>query len=299
MLGRRPDLIEKLGTKIKKKIVASGREGISQKMLCKELGIPRMAAYRYCKRLEKDREIRVIREGRGAKYIAKSKIVMDPEIGAYIQGRQAYFKIIRKRHSSPITTPRLGIDISGLTDLEVGLFNFSNIVGALFTYILLQAMSQGNPVLHREYHRKGPYHMNDTRKDELVRQWIDGFLSGILVSTPYKFRDLLYQKAGHYPTNFEDRVKLFGSKKPGLSIADLEVVRLTNEALQNIYPSIYNTLDRISTQLPRVVQFQKASLEAFERRESPSLNTTLLLKKRGETKRDKVENKLIVTNSDC
>ena len=224
---------------------------------------------------EKDREIRVIREGRGAKYIARSNIVMDPEIGSYIQGREAYFKIIRKRHSSPIITPRLGIDISGLTDLEVGLFNFSNILGALFTYILLETMSQGNPVLRREYHRKRSYRMNDTRKDQLVRQWIDGFLSGILVSAPHMFRDLLYQRTGDYPANFEDRVKLFSGKKSGLYIANPEVVRLGYAALENIYPSIYYVLETISRQLPKAVEFQKESLETFEKSGRPSLNELL------------------------
>jgi hypothetical protein len=276
MPGRRPDILEKRINEIKKKIVTAGPEGISQKMLRQELHIPRTTANRCCKLLEKEGKIRVLREGRGAKYIAKSKIVMDPEIGAYVQGRQAYFKIIRKRHYASITTPTLGIDIGRLTDLEIGLLNFSSIMGALLTYILLQAMSQGNPVLHREYHRKGPYYMNDRRKDQFVRRWIDGFLSGLLVSTPYKFRDLLYQITGHYPPNFKDRAKLFSVKKPGLFINNAEVVKRASEAFHNIYPSISNTLDRTSAQLPKAVEFQKASLEAFEERGSPGLYEALV-----------------------
>lgn len=283
--GRRPNLMDKLGAKIKKRIVACGPEGISQKVLCKELDIPRMAAYRYCKRLEGDKEIRVIREGRGARYIAKSKIVMDPEIGAFVQGRQAYFKIIRKRHSIPMIAPDTDIHAERLTDLELSLFNFSNTLGALLTYVLLQAMSQANPILYREYHRKGPYHMSNARKDHLIKQWIEGFVSGILLSTPNKFRDLLYEKTGHYPTNFEDRVKLFAGKKSMLSIDDPEVVGLGCMALHRIYPGISYALDRISMQLPRTVESEKASLEEFEKNEAPSLNNALIIEAKKNKKR--------------
>jgi hypothetical protein len=276
MTGRRSDLLPKIGMLIKRLIVASGPDGISQKVLCEQLGIPRMTASRYCNRFERDWEIRVIREGRGAKYIAKSKIVMDPEIGAYVQGRRAYSELIRKRPSVLINTAAVGIDINRLTDLEAGLFYFSNTMGALLTYILLQALSQQNPVLHRQYHRKGPYYMNDRRKDRLVRQWIDGFLSGILASTPHKFRDLIYKITGHYPANFEDRVKLFSGKKPSLCIDDPGVVRLGNEAFRNIYPSISKILDRISTQLPKAIDSQKASLEVFEKSGRSSLNQLLV-----------------------
>lgn len=285
MRGRRPILMDKLDTKIKKRIVASGPVGITQKMLCKELCIPRMTAYRCCKRFEENKEIRVIREGRGARYIAKSKIVMDPEIGAFAQGSQAYFRIIRKRRSVPMIVSDIDIDIGKLTDLELALFDFSNTLGALLTYVLLQAMSQANPILYREYHRKGPYRMSNIRKDHLVKQWIEGFFSGILLSTPNKFRDLLYEKTGRYPTNFDDRVKLFADKKTLLSIEDPEVVGLACMALHRIYPSISHALDRISMQLPRTIESEKASLEAFENNKASGLDNLLTVEAMNNKKR--------------
>ncbi|MDQ3836740.1 MAG: hypothetical protein M3270_07390, partial [Thermoproteota archaeon] len=222
---------------------------------------------------------------RGARYIAKSKIVMDPEIGAFVRGRQAYFKIIRKRHSVPMISADTDINTERLTDLELALFNFSNTLGALLTYVLLQAMSQANLILYREYHRKGPYHMNNARKDHLIKQWIEGFFSGILLSTPKKFKDMLYEKTGHHPTNFEDRVKLFAGKKPKLSIDDPEVVGLGCMALHRIYPSISYALDRISLQLPRTVESEKALLEALEKSEAQSLNSALIVEAKKNKKR--------------
>jgi hypothetical protein len=129
----------------------------------------------------------------------------------------------------------------------------------------------------------------DRRKDRLVRQWIDGFLLGLLASTPHKFRDLIYKITGHYPANFEDRVKLFRGKKPSLSIDDPEVVRLVHEAFHNIYPSVSRVLDRISTQLPKAIDSQKVSLEAFEKSGRSSLNQLLVEEalKNKEKRRDK------------
>jgi hypothetical protein len=127
--------------------------------------------------------------------------------------------------------------------------------------------------------------MDGRRKDRLVRKLIDGFLLGILVSTPHEFRVLLYQTTGHDPANFEDRVRLFTSKKPSLSIDDPEVVRLGSEAFHNIYPSISYTLDRISAYLPKAVEAQKASLEAFEKAESPSLYEVLIEEKQKNKKK--------------
>src|SRR5829696_5834531 len=188
MPQRKSGRFEKRYNEIKKLIFDSGREGISQKALREEFDIPRTTANRCCKRLEKEGKISVVGEGTGKRYFARSEIVMDPEIGAYVQGRHAYYKLIRRGQIVPINPECLTINWDKMTDLEIGLFNFSSTMGALLTYILLHVMIQGNPILHREYNRKGSYYMNNRRKDRLARQWIDGFLSGILTSISYTFR---------------------------------------------------------------------------------------------------------------
>jgi hypothetical protein len=283
MTGRRSGMQDDIGKLIKKEIVASGPEGITQKVLCDALNIPRMTASRHCKRLAADRKIRVIREGTGARYVAKSKIVMDPEIGAYVQGRRAYFNLIRRGRPVLINSERIAVELGKVTDLEVALFCFSSIAGALFSYVMIQAMSHSNPILQKEYHRKAPYYMNKSRKDRLVRQWIDGFFSGLLVFAPYKLKELLYRYTGRYPTNFQGR-KSFHKKNSGLSIKDLDIVEQAFRAFENIYPSIFRTLNRISHDLPKSVDYMKRSLDSFEKSSSPSLHEIFAEEKKRENK---------------
>ena len=165
-------------------------------------------------------------------------------------------------------------DIRRMEYVEQGLSNFSTVLGAILTYILLDAMSQGNPVLRREYHRKGPYYMNRRRKDQLVRKWIDGFLSGMLTFTPFAFREFLYKETGRYPIEVKDRPrKLFDHKKPALSINDPDVVKLSCRAFQKIYPRIYGPIDRASKELTNAIKSEKASLEASEKRRFSSLQS--------------------------
>lgn len=200
---------------------------------------------------------------------------MDPEIGAYVQGRHAYYKLIRRGQTVPVNPECLKIKWDKMNDLEVGLFNFSSTMGALLTYILLHVMIQGNPILYKEYNRKGSYYMNNRRKDRLARQWIDGFLSGILTSVPHTFRDLIFKRTGYHLAHSKDRVKPFDGKKPRLYIDDSELAWLSHQAFRYLYPSISKILDGISTLLPKAVNSQKASFEAFEKSGRSTLNELL------------------------
>jgi hypothetical protein len=143
--------------------------------------------------------------------------------------------------------------------LEIALFRYSNKVGAIITYLLIQSMNPSNKVMGDT--------KNDEEKDLNVQRWMDDALSslGSVLLPLFKefigpflrnlhdeyFNDdgsIIHSKGGlHFLSYIYDR-PLYTLKQKFIS----ELM----SAFSRSYPTISNELEKIRSELPRVVAQQ-------------------------------------------
>jgi hypothetical protein len=273
-LPRNPPNIPGAYSMFMKETLAAGSDGITQEELANRSGLNRITIYRVAQKAQSEKKVRIINDGKNTKYIPLADVIVDPEVGSFLQGREILRAVIRDTGLQPIDPQRIGAGFfDKLTPEELAIFLFSVRVGLSFTFIILQAMTMGNPVLRRSYRSKARP-LTEAQKDELLRDWIRGASSSALQLLPYEFKDLAYRVTGRIPRDFDKRVKLM-YKRPRL-LLDGKVAQEMLQAFADLFPQADKRLRDAAGRLPKAVGREKEFLarsEDFPKRCSPATST--------------------------
>jgi biotin operon repressor len=256
--------------------IIAAHDGVGHLELARKVGINRINLTPHMRRL-KAKGLVVRGRGKRGKYYPASKKYRDISITADIFTKVAAGTILAGDGAFPIDSPYFDdMIVDKNTLLENVLFTFSNGVGGIITYLLVQAMNPSNKIPGRDAE-------NDEEKDINVNKWFkDGFLSlGDYLLTLFKeyIGSELLTYCNDYVKEGEIDFQRFGLdflnyKYKSSFTLDERFISCIKEGLSRIYPSIYDHLEKISSQLPRVSaqEFNRAQYRKMNYRQQKICN---------------------------
>ena len=156
--------------------------------------------------------------------------------------------------------------------LESVLYKFSNKVGAIIVYLLIQAMNLSNKTIIDNT-------KSSKEKDLDVEWWIDDAISFLRRFLLPLFQDLLYSSVADFKSIFDDCANRDGSVDmdkymsyilkfifPPLYTLDEKLISDLMDALSKIYPSITAQLEWVRSQIPRLVAKEVSELQYRQHR---------------------------------
>ena len=212
-------------------IRTAGEKGIIQKELLSRVRrrVHRATVSRVAKKYEKEKKIRILREGNTVRYIPIEKTPLDAGLGAFMLSSQAASKLLEFPHIYGRNEPGDSTKTDDYS-FEKALKEFSTIVGAIITYFLIHASITTN-ILLLSKDQKEEIDMN------LVREWINNAISPYLVSRIYWQFQLLIggsiSRQQEISRNFER------------SLADKNIATKLTGAFAKVFPTISKDLDDI------------------------------------------------------
>lgn len=206
----------------------------------------------------------LIKRGKGkqGKYYPATKAYRGTTITEDVFSKAAA-GLILANEDFPVDSPFFRLIESGKA-LQYALFMFSNKLGAIITYLLIQAMNPSNKITGDT--------KNDEEKDLNVQRWIDDAMSSLRPALLPLFKDAI---SDHLESHYGDYINDDGSidfDKVGLDFLSIgydkplytlkeEFISELMAAFSKSYPSITNELDKIRSQVPRVVAREKSHWE--------------------------------------
>jgi hypothetical protein len=263
--------------RVLQEVIAAGREGIWQTDIVKGTGLNRSYVFEIAMMLRKDGKIAIRRTGNRTKYFAKSKVVVDPALGSFLQGRYALRKLLKKNR--PVFGRNvLVVNTEGLSKLQLSLIIFSLNLGATITYLLLDAISKRNKILADAYYgtsgqeereKKTAVSQTDQQKEELIKDWIRNAITSIIPLLPIELKKVVYRAAIPPPLSYEQRINLM-RKSPRVRIEET-VAQQANDAFEKILEDqTARTLQRLSETLQSIVDYEKILIERAENSDTTS-----------------------------
>ena len=284
----RQEYVRKTEGRIMEVISANRDSGIAHLQLAHIVKINRKNLTPYMKRLTSKGLVKR-EKGKQGKYYPTTKGNRGTSITADIFSKAAAGMILANE-DFPVDSPFLRNIVTDST-LEDAVFKFSNKIGAIITYFLIQSMNPSNKIMGDT--------KNDEEKDLNVQRWIDDAISSLRSVLLPLFKELI----GTFVTSlYDDVINSDGSinyERLGLNVLsyDYDRPRYTLKeksisellmALSKSYPSITNRLENIRSQLPRVVAEEISHWEYLSYRSKlqknckheykPPLNNELVVK---------------------
>jgi predicted transcriptional regulator len=245
--------VRKTEGRIMEVITAHRDSGIAHLRLAQIVKINRKNLTPYMKRLTSKG---LVKRGKGkqGKYYPTTNGNRGTSITADIFSKAAAGMILADK-DFPIDSPFLRNIVTDST-LEDALFKFSNKIGAIITYFLIQSMNPANKIMGDT--------KNDEEKDLNVQRWVDDAISSLRPVLLPLFKELigslltsLYDGCvnGDGSVNLEKGGLAFLSyiyDRPRYTLKEKFITELMY-AFSKSYPSITNRLEYIRSQLPVVV----------------------------------------------
>jgi hypothetical protein len=237
--------------------------GISHIELARIIKINRKNLTHYMKRLIK-KGLVVRGSGKRGKYYLAAEDYRPTSIIADIFSKAAAHRVLLNTEFD-IDSPFIKKKVKILDELETVLFKFSNKIGGIVTYMLIQSMNPSNKIADNS--------KNDEENDIKIQRWIDDTISSlcpVLLSTlkehaAYLLRsiddDTVYNDDGSI--NFKKgalNLLNYLYNKP-LYSANEKVILEFMTAFSNVYPRMTSILEIIRSQLPNVVNKEINHLE--------------------------------------
>jgi predicted transcriptional regulator len=248
--------------KIMQVIIGHSDTGIAHLQLAEIIGINRKNLTSYTRRLMTKG---LIKRGKGkhGKYFPATKAYRGTILTADVFSKAAA-SLILANEDIPVDSPFFRLIESGKA-LQYVLFKFSNKLGAIITYLLIQAMNPSNNITGDT--------KNDEEKDLNVQRWLDDAMSPLVpVLLPlFKGAISVPRLESHYGDYINDDGSVnvdkvgedslsFGYDRPLYTLKEEFISELV-AAFSESYPSITDGLEKIRSQLPRVVAQQKSHWE--------------------------------------
>ncbi len=247
--------------KIMKVIIGNSDSGIAHLQLAQLIGINRKNLTSYTKRLMTKG---LIKRGKGkhGKYYPATKAYRGTTITADVFSKAAA-GLILTNEDFPVDSPFFR-NIETAKALQYVLFMFSNKLGAIITYLLIQAMNPSNKIIGDT--------KNDEEKDLNVQRWLDDAVSSLRPALLPLFKDAVSAHLeSHYDDyiNDDDSINLdkfgldfmsFGYDRPLYTLKE-EFISELMAAFSKSYPDITDGLEKIRSQIPRAVAQEKSHWE--------------------------------------
>lgn len=233
--------------------------GVSKINIAKAIGMNRKNLGKHLRRLQIRTLVRQ-EKGRQGRFFPNiyTTLDSDSELSAEVLARLFLIKVLKPDEGvdiievkSPHIQPRLPCqDPNYDLSLERIMLDFSNVVGAFITYILIQSMNQVNSIAT---------HIQDAKeKDLVIQKWVAGVIAELQEYLLPVFRDYIQL----YVPIFIDSCEKDGISKsifkykfqePRYVFDDSTIADLTN-AFSNVYPNLYYILEQIRKRWPKIVQ---------------------------------------------
>ena len=242
-------------------IALAGKDGISKKELVDKVWpINQSTVYRDTKQLEKEKRIRIIRDGQRTRYVATSKAQSDIRIAAVLLNwkfmnnillqtqKNTFLDKLGGRKQEVVSLHNAIPYIQPKSQLEKVLSQFSNQLGAYITYVLIKAMdpdSISSRILQATSEKEKKMIKEDNMN--ITEQWINLAISSRLTLMLGKFRNLL-EPFGFVPNILTKK----GAKKQknlGFYALDEQSIMHLNTAFERLYSPFYHKLEEIINNL--------------------------------------------------
>jgi predicted transcriptional regulator len=261
------EYLRRLEARIMMFIRGNQDDGIHHLDLAHKVGINRKNLTSHLRRLMM-KGIVIRGNGKHGKYYPATKKYRGISVTADIFSKVAAGTILDYR-DFPIDSPYIRSEIINENQtLETALFAFSNGVGAIITYLLIQSMNPSNDIPGRDAN-------NDEEKDINVSGWFRDGMSTLGVFLLALFKQYM---AGQLTVSSNSYVKKDGTcdfhragmdflrflySEPSYTL-DKKFITSLMASFSRTYPSISIQLDKIKSETPRVVS-QEIDRQQYER----------------------------------
>jgi predicted transcriptional regulator len=252
-------IVRKVEGEILQIILKNSTTGIGHIELAKMVGLNRKNLTPYTRRLIQKKLIR--REsGKQGKYYSTEEAYKDARLSAHVFGGNLTWNLLRKRKYFVTNDERLEVtdntvpgwyclNFTGYRHyfepkfreedrLEHFIFEFSNLIGAFLTFVLIQATNpKNNQIISSK---------ENVERDELIQDWIKSAVSSIIPDLVGEFRDSIYQAMGKYQLYYEKTRLMKRKFKYSLSRFDSADAE---KAFTRVYPLLGYELKKMITDL--------------------------------------------------
>jgi hypothetical protein len=243
-------------------ITANHDNGISHTELACIIKINRKNLTRYTKRLiRKGLVVRGL--GKRGKYYPATRHYRATSMTADIFGKAAAHRILNMEFA--INSPFFKKEVNMLDELETALFKFSNKIGGIVTYMLIQSMNPSNKIVNNS--------RNGEECDMNIQRWVDDWISSlgpVLLSAlkehaAYLLRSIddntVYNDDGSIDFEKGTLNMINYLYKLPLYNANEKIILEFMSAFSNVYPNMTNILEKIRSYLPIVIDKEINHLE--------------------------------------
>jgi|GEM_PF-3310694 len=242
-------------------VVSSTQDGISHLELARKVGINRKNLTPHMKRL-KMKGLIIRARGKQGKYHPANRKHRGVSITADIFSKLAAYSIFNIEKDFPIDSPYIEDNLIEVDSLENALFKFSNGVGAIITYLLIQAMNLSNDIPGRDA-------INPEEQDINVNRWVSDGISTLGTHLLALFKQYiagdLVGSCGNYvdkdgtidfKRSREDLMRHM-YRRPLFTLDEKSINCLVN-GFCGIYPGIGVHLEKIRSYLPSIVNREES-----------------------------------------
>jgi hypothetical protein len=231
--------------------VLASRSGINHGILSKKVGIDRKNLRPYVKQLQeenlivrgKDNKYYIRESSLGTNYLA-TQIFSNNFIESVLESDELLFEDVMRFDSKFLFTKYQD------NGLERALFEFSNKVGGLITYLIIQSLYPGKKG-EKKLHSHGQLY-----DFFLSNRWIRNYLEMILPSLPFIFKEKVRDHL-HFGDDRDDnldnfylRILDYSYKVPLLQV-DKKFVDEMLVSFTKLYPTFSSQIKRIAERLPK------------------------------------------------
>ena len=241
---------------ILQEILVTGEKGIIQMELLDTLRnrVHRATVFRAARKFEKEGKIKIQREGNNVRYIATKKANLNPSMGAFMLTSNAASQLFIFPQMYETKAENDGLPNQDSV-MEKALKDFSNMVGPIITFILIEGLNPGNKLLLTRDGKE--------RKKEEVKEWINNAITPHFISRLlWQLQFLVYgiiSKLSKNPKELE-AISGFPIKLP---LSDYEISNILTKAFSHSFPEISKKLDEI---MDNILQETAAPAQTQSRR---------------------------------
>ena len=281
----REDKIRRIEKKIMEEILLHGDDGISHNDLTKAMNMDRKNLRKYMKTLCEKKLI--VREStKQGKYYPSTRLHQRKDLTADLIVK-SYMRNILMDSNFLIESPYFKYHGESFryilehdNSVNTALFNFSNKIGALVTYAIIESLNPENMI--------GQNVNNNKILNYNLERWLDdaistlvSYLQPIFKDYIYEYLDCLIKKATrNRSAEYPDGGSVFIDYLLNSSyLLDKECIEELYSAFFNIYPNLEDPLQKIKTNIPSILQKMKENRnKLLERKEKQKSCTHTFIK---------------------
>ena len=266
----RDDRKRTIEKKIMETILLHNNDGISHENLAKSIGVDRKTLRKYIKPLSEKKF--VLRENtKQGKYYASTRLHKRKDLIADIIVK-SYVRNIFINSDFVIDSPYFRYNEESFrykleADSSVGnaLFNFSNKIGALVTYAIIESINPDNMIAPSNI-------TNNNIINYTLERWLDDAISALIPVLQPLFKEYIYNYLNclvnkdiknRSPSDSDELTVFIKYLVNSSNILEKECITELHSAFFDIYPNLQYPLDKIKKNIPNWLQKIKKDEEKY------------------------------------